>query len=113
MGRNVIVAGTGFDNPNSSNRCEIIKRYVEDEMPVYLEREPDNKYDKNAIAVYIIVPVLLGLFQSKKQIGYIKSDAAKSLAKKMDDGVKITGEIASYYAPSNIKHPRVSLALDY
>ena len=113
MGRNSIVAGTGFDNPDGRNRASIIKRYIEDDMPITLEREPENKFDKNAIAVYIRVPWLFGLLKVSRQIGYIEAGTAKSLTKRMDAGEKITGKVASYHASSNAKHPRVSLVLEY
>lgn len=42
-------------------------------------REPDNPYDKNAIAVY----------SRNHRIGYIKADVAKKLAPMLDSGVKV------------------------
>ena len=114
MGRSAIVAGTGFENPDGSNRCNIIRRFVRDGMEVTLIREQNNMHDPNAVAVYISAPRLFGLLgTSQKQIGYLKASAAKSIAKRMDDGEKITGHVANYYAPAGIDHPRVSLLLEY
>lgn len=109
MGRNVIIAGTGF-----YNRASVILRYCHDGLKAVLKREPDNLHDPNAIAVFIEVPRLFGLIgRGLKQIGYIKASAAKGLAKQMDEGLVIQARIASFYAPSDRDHPRVSLELDY
>jgi len=48
-----------------------------------LEREPDNKWDKNAIKV---------LFK-QQMLGYIEKEIAKDLAKTMDEGAKVTCKI--------------------
>jgi hypothetical protein len=109
MGRNVIIAGTGF-----YNRASIIRRHCHDDLNVVLKREPDNPHDPNAIAVFIEVPRLFGfLGRSLQQIGYIKASAAKGLAKRMDEGLVIQARVASVYAPSDRDNPRVSLVLDY
>lgn len=109
MGRRSIVAGTGFEG-----RARIIKRHCREGTPVVLKRESNNPHDENAIAVYLKVSRLGGMFGSAlKQIGYIKASTAKSLAKKMDGGTKVTGWVNSYYAPDGKEHPRVSLELEY
>jgi hypothetical protein len=109
MGRNVIIAGTGFNN-----RASIIQRHCHDVLKAVLKRKPDNPYDPNAIAVFIEVPRLLGLLgRGLQQIGYIKASAAKGLAKRMDEGLVIEARVASVYAPIGRDHPRVSLELDY
>ena len=109
MGRNVIIAGTGFHN-----RSSLIQRYCHNGLKAVLKREPDNPHDPNAIAVFIEVPRLFGLYgRGLQQIGYIKASAAKGLAKQMDEGLAIQAMVASVYAPSDRDHPRVSLELDY
>ena len=109
MGRSSVVAGTSFEG-----RASIIKRHCRDGRKVILKREPNNQYDANAIAVYLEVPRIGGLFgKSLKQIGFIKASTAKSLAKKMDSGVEVTGFVRSFYAPAGWDSPRVSLTLEY
>lgn len=109
MGRDAIVAGTGFED-----RAKIIRRHVRDGMPVRLRREPNNPYDANAVAVLIEVPRLLGFLGRRLvQIGYIKSGAAKSIAPKIDAGILVTGFVKSFYAPDGRDHPRVSLRLEW
>jgi HIRAN domain len=114
MGRSAIVAGTGFPNADGSARNAIIRNYCKPGMKVHLVREPNNKYDSDAIAVYIAIPRLFGLLGSSlAQIGYIKAGAADSLAHKIDSGMKISGTVRSMFAPNDLVHPRVSLQLDY
>lgn len=109
MGRDAIVAGTGFEG-----RARVIRRHCRDGMSVHLQREPHNPHDSNAIAVYLVVPRLFGLLgQARLQIGYIKAGAAKSLAARMDAGVPVTGYVRSFYAPPERDFPRVSLRLEW
>jgi len=107
--RNLILAGTGFNN-----RAPIIRRYCHNGMKAVLKREPKNPHDSNAIAVFIEVPRLFGLLgRSLRQIGYIKAATAKSLAKRMDEGLSIQARIASFYAPLDRDYPRVTLEIAY
>lgn len=109
MGKDAIVAGTGFEG-----RAHVIRRHCKKGMRVRLRREPDNEHDSNAIAVFLSVPRLFGLLgQAQAQIGYIKAAAAKGLAKKMDAGVPVTGYVKSFYAPEGREFPRVSLRLEW
>lgn len=102
MGRSAIVAGTGF-----GERAYYIRMYCKNGMGIYLEREPNNPHDENAIAVYLEVHNRA----NKVQIGYLKRACAKSLAKKMDQGMEIEARVTSFDTFSN--HPRVSLELIY
>ncbi len=107
MRKRAIVAGTGFEG-----RDKIIKAHCKEGAGIKLKREPHNKYDPNAIAVYMEAPVLFGLLgQRFKQIGYVKSNSAESLATKMDSGMKLTAVVASFYAPPDREHPRVSIEI--
>ena len=109
MARSAIVAGTGFNG-----RAQIIRKHCRPRTPVSLKREPSNKHDPNAVAVYVLVPRLGGILgTAKKRIGYVKKNTAKSLAKRLDAGEKITGRVDSIFAPPEIDHPRVTLELDY
>jgi hypothetical protein len=107
--RNVILAGTNFNNRKST-----IRRHCRKGMEAILKREPDNSFDSNAIAVFIAVPHLWGLLgQSLKQIGYIKATTAKALAKRMDAGLSIQARIINVYAPADTNYPKITLELDY
>jgi hypothetical protein len=107
MRKTAILAGTGFEG-----RQNLIRSYCQDGKPVVLAREPHNPHDPNAVAVYIQVSRLGGILGSSlKQIGYIKASTAKSLAKAMDSGAKITGHVKSYWAPEDREFPRVTLEI--
>ncbi len=80
-------------------------------MRVELVREPQNKHDPNAIAVVLIVPFLL-FFKRRAMIGYIKASRAEKLAETMDAGTKVAASVASFYAPEDRDHPRVSLDIE-
>lgn len=102
-----IVAGTGFEK-----REQYIRRFANEGDKVQLRREPDNKFDSNAIAVDLLVKRWYTLFKEvPTQIGYIKKSRAASMAKRMDAGGKIlSARISSMYTELN--HPRVSLEIE-
>lgn len=105
MRKNAIVAGTGFEG-----REKLIRSHCKEGRTVRLVREPANKFDENAIAVYLEVPKMFGLLGDKEiQIGYIKASTAKSLAKKMDDGIELSASVVSFYAPKDKEFPRVTI----
>lgn len=107
MRKHAIVAGTGFEG-----RASIIQIHCKIGMKAILKRDPTNEYDSNAISVFLEIPVLFGLLgKSIKQIGFIKANTAKSLAKKMDEGVEIKAHVVSYHAPIMKEHPKVSLEI--
>jgi hypothetical protein len=109
MGRTTNVAGTGYKNSDGSSRRNIIRRFVRENMPVTLSRDPHNI---NAVAVYVSVPRLFGLLGTTlKQIGYLKASAVISLAKQMDMGESLTGRVGGYHAPPGKDLPKVSLVL--
>lgn len=78
------VVGVTFTNEDTGTpRQQVISKCTKD-TAVFLEREPNNKYDKNAIKVM----TLMG------QVGYIGKDYASILAEMMDAGRKFTATIA-------------------
>ena len=114
MGRTTNVAGTGYINSDGSSRRNIIRRFVRENMRVTLLREPNDTHDINAVAVYVSAPRLFGLLGTTlKQIGYLKANAAKSIAKNLDTGENLTGRVGSCYMPPGKDNPRVSLELKY
>lgn len=59
---------------------------------VVLKREPDNKYDKNAIAVYIF----------KQQLGHIPRGLAAEIAPLMDAGATVSAVKAKNFPGSGV-----------
>lgn len=104
-----IVAGTGFEG-----RDKRIRAFCADGAKCKLERQPNNPHDPNAIAVSMQVKFLWGLIKLWGDIGYIKTERAQSLAKKLDEGkIRILdARVHSFYAADSREHPRVSLRID-
>lgn len=69
------VAGVSFANKDGRKRQDIIKAMTE-QSTVMLVREPQNEYDKNAIAIMTI----------DGQVGYIDKNNAMVMAQMMDAG---------------------------
>jgi len=70
------VVGESFANDDGQTRQSIIKRHAKAGIHAHLEREPNNRFDSNAIAVYV----------ADNQIGYLKSDVASRHAASIDSG---------------------------
>ncbi|TDX48004.1 single-stranded-DNA-specific exonuclease RecJ [Orenia marismortui] len=68
------VVGVTFEG-----RQDIIKDHVNKGDVVFLVRDPDNQYDKNAIQV---------VSKNQKQIGFLKADLSKHLAPYLDNGIE-------------------------
>jgi hypothetical protein len=69
------VVGSAFLNDNGTSRQEIISHLTK-ASKIKLVREPNNFYDKNAIAVYA----------NDKQVGYLSAAYAEVFAPKIDGG---------------------------
>lgn len=67
------VSGVSHSNDDGSDRQWIIKKYCKPGMPLILQYEPENKFDPNAIAIYIEAA------GKKAQIGYVPSGTARDL----------------------------------
>lgn len=87
------VVGVSHKNDDGSSRQQNIKDYASENKPVILEREPNNKYDKNAVAVYIEGGFLFSY--GKHQIGYLDSHAAEDIAPLLDSGDQVKATISS------------------
>lgn len=70
---NFMVAGVHYEG-----RGEIIRRYVQEDDRVYLARDPNNQFSRNAIEVRL---------ESGYQIGFVPEDYAPEFAYLLDDGV--------------------------
>jgi hypothetical protein len=78
------LAGVTKPNDDGSNRQRLLHRSKPAEE-LKLVRDPNNKYDKNAIKVFNI---------RGEQLGWISSDVADRLAVELDNGVSIKAEIS-------------------
>jgi hypothetical protein len=96
------IVGTGYEG-----RDRTIRAHAKPGMTVYLVRDKNNPYDRNAIAVCIKIHKFFW-FSGLKQIGFIDRERAAKLAKKIDAGEKIYAWIISMYA--DMKFPRVTIS---
>lgn len=80
------VVGVTKVNEDGRRRQEIISEDLYEGMDLVLEREPDNPYDPNAVAV------LTSSYGD--QVGYLNKDLAAELAPLMDDGQLVTATVA-------------------
>ena len=70
------VVGTSHRNTDGTSRQSAIRKHCFDGAPLDLVREPNNKHDPNAIAV----------FYNDHQLGYLSAEIAGDYAKKLDQG---------------------------
>ncbi len=76
VSRNVSITGSTF----YQNATAIIKQLQHQYgLPLILKREPENKYDKNAVGVYF----------GQRQLGYIPRGIAAELAPLIDAGTVV------------------------
>lgn len=87
------IAGTTFKNDDGSDRQQLIAKYVKPGTKIYFELEPKNPYDANAIKIYIFTKGFLGLFETKRQLGYVTSYLAESLAKYLHENGKVDAKV--------------------
>lgn len=80
---------------------------LKDGDSLWLDREPSNSHDKNAIAVYAAT--------GAGQVGYIRRDEAKLLAPLMDAGERVAAHVVStrVYEAGSGPAFGVSIALDF
>ena len=88
------VAGVTFNNSDGSARQAYIRKFVKAGMPATLKREPDNKHDPNAIAVWVTATFLFGLIREEIQIGYLPADLAQELAGPVSSGGRISATVS-------------------
>lgn len=106
------VAGVQHSNPCGSRRWVIARKYCKPGVAVILRRQPENPHDKNAVAVCVEASQFFGVFQSKKQIGFLKKRLAARLAPKIDAGESVTAIVKTTYLPPT-GYQRVSLKVSY
>lgn len=74
-------AGTTFEN--RQERLQFLKQFQPEDLSITLEREPENKFDSNAIQIVVHIKPI----SRKTVIGYVPRGLAKELAKVMDAGM--------------------------
>lgn len=80
----ITIKGESYTNSNGTKRQDILHECQPGES-IILVREPRNKYDKNAVAVY--------RDKGHQQLGYTSRKDAEWIARIIDDGGKLEAKI--------------------
>lgn len=104
------LVGVALDNYEEHSRQEVIKRLVKTDENLFLEREPNNKFDNNAISVYVS-PDEDPWDEGDYQIGYLSKDLATRLAPVIDSGGRVTCVVLDVTGGSNGENFGVNVAL--
>lgn len=83
----VRAVGTTFEN--RQERLQFLQQFNKNDLSVSLEREPQNRYDSNAIGIVVHIKPL----QRRTLIGYVPKGLAAKLSKVLDMGVKARAEL--------------------
>lgn len=77
------VSGTSFEN--RQERLQFLSQFKPEDLTVSLEREADNRFDKNAVKVRVHIPAI----RKYTVIGYVPAQIAAELAKVIDIGCEV------------------------
>ena len=80
-------AGTSFEN--RQERLSFLKQFRPEDLSVTLEREPDNRYDPNAIHIVVHIRSI----RRRTVIGYIPKGLARELSKVIDMGIQVKASL--------------------
>ena len=80
------LAGVSKKNEDGRHRQEVIEEDLYEGLDLYLEREPDNAYDSNAVAVFTSA--------YGDQVGYLNGKVAEEIAPLMDRGQLVTCQVS-------------------
>ena len=95
LGTEFITGFQYYDGPD-------IEHLLQTGMSMTLNREPHNKYDQNAIQI------LCG----EAKLGYVPRNANKTIARLMDQGIKVYG-IIKELSPADFPYGSVKLEIYY
>ena len=80
-------AGTSFEN--RQERLSFLKQFSPEDLSVTLEREPDNRYDPNAIRIVVHIHSI----RRRTVTGYVPTGLARELAKVIDMGIQVKASL--------------------
>ena len=80
-------AGTTFEN--RQERLDFLRQFKPEELTVTLEREPENRFDRNAIRIVVhILPI-----SRRTVVGYVPKGLARELSRVLDMGVQVKASL--------------------
>lgn len=83
------VRAAGVTAENRQERLEFLKKFRPEDLSVTLEREPENRYDSNAIQIVVHIHPI----SRRTVIGYVPRALAESLAKVIDMGIHVKASL--------------------
>ena len=80
-------AGTTFEN--RQERLNFLRQFKPEDLTVTLERESENRFDRNAIRIVVhILPI-----SRKTVVGYVPKGLARELSRVLDMGVQVKASL--------------------
>jgi hypothetical protein len=104
------IAGVSKENDDGTSRQAAIKKFCKPGTTLQLIREPKNKYDKNAIGVWVHGKTFL-FGEHEYQTGYISAEVAVELAPLIDSGKVVTAQVGSV-SGGTADHPTYGLNIE-
>lgn len=80
-------AGVTMDG--RQQRLEYLKGFTPDDLQIGFRREPQNRYDSNAIQILVLIKSL----KKYTVIGYVPRTVAAEVAAVMDKGIRVKAEL--------------------
>ena len=91
-GKETAVAGTTYENRQAA--LERLTQYSPEEVSFTLEREPDNRYDQNAVAVMVTVNG-----SKPYRIGYVPAVSAPVVSAMLGNGTGVKARLSRLFMP--------------
>ncbi len=83
------VRAAGVTAENRQERLGFLRKFKPEDLGVTLEREPDNRYDSNAIQIVVHIRPI----HKRTVVGYVPRALAEGLAKVIDMGIQVKASL--------------------
>ena len=83
------VRAAGVTAENRQERLGFLRKFKPEDLGVTLEREPDNRYDSNAIQIVVHIRPI----HKRTVVGYLPRALAEGLAKVIDMGIQVKASL--------------------
>ena len=83
------VRAAGVTAENRQERLGFLRKFKPEDLGVTLEREPDNRYDSNAVQIVVHIRPI----HKRTVVGYVPRALAEGLAKVIDMGIQVKASL--------------------
>jgi hypothetical protein len=87
------ISGVSANNNDGRGRQRYIRAFCKAGTPLIFKREPNNPYDKDAVAAWIEARAFF-FFTSEVQIGYLNAELAQEISRHLAKGGGLHGEVS-------------------